>query len=60
LCEDPALAEAIIEIINNHDGMIGRIERLQEIAILLRDRLRIGRPKPELSSDRHGDDGGER
>ena len=51
LCEDPALAEAIIEIINDHDAVISRIERLQEIAILLRDRLRS-----ENRGNQHGDD----
>jgi hypothetical protein len=39
LCEDPALAEAIVEIINDQDAVITRIERLQEIALSLRDRL---------------------
>jgi len=39
LCEDPALAAAVVEVVNNHDAVLDRIERLQEIAILLRDRL---------------------
>jgi hypothetical protein len=42
LCEDPALAQVIIDIVNHHDSMLQRIEKLQEIAILLRDRLQRG------------------
>ena len=58
LCEDPALAEAIVEIINDHDAVISRIERLQEIAVLLRDRLRnenSGRER-RRPGNHHGDD----
>jgi hypothetical protein len=58
LCEDVALAEAIIEIINDHDAMITRIERLQEIALLLRDRLtgdNSGRPAASRPGNRHDD-----
>lgn len=40
LCEDPALAEAIVETVNGYDQVLERIEKLQQIALLLRDRLR--------------------
>jgi hypothetical protein len=58
LCEDPALAEAIIEVINDHDAVISRIERLQEIALLLRDRLRSENSRQERrqGGSQHGDD----
>jgi len=39
LCDDPALAEAIVEMVNSYDSVLERIEKLQEIALLLRDRL---------------------
>jgi hypothetical protein len=39
LCEDVALAEAIVEMVNSYDSVLERIEKLQEIAVLLRDRL---------------------
>ncbi len=39
LCEDPALAAAIVETVNGYDQVLERIEKLQQIALLLRDRL---------------------
>jgi len=39
LCEDVALAEAIVDMVNSYDSVVERIEKLQEIAVLLRDRL---------------------
>jgi hypothetical protein len=54
LCDDPALAEAIVEIVNDHDAVISRIERLQEIAILLRDRLKGESRNPEQLSRARG------
>jgi hypothetical protein len=58
LCEDPTLAKAIIEIINDHDAVITRIERLQEIALLLRDRLSgdgSNRDHRSTMGNKHGD-----
>ncbi len=46
LCEDPALAEAIVETINGYDSMLDRIEKLQQIALLLRDRLQRQQDDP--------------
>jgi hypothetical protein len=46
LCDDPVLAQAIIDMVNDHDAVIERIERLQEIALLLRDRLREQAAQP--------------
>jgi hypothetical protein len=47
LCEDAELAEAIVEAINSYDSVLERIEKLQEIAILLRDRLRSEQEEPD-------------
>jgi hypothetical protein len=47
LCEDPVLAEAIVEAVNSYESVLERIEKLQEIAILLRDRLRRQQEEPE-------------
>ncbi len=46
LCEDPALADAIVETINGYDSMLDRIEKLQQIALLLRDRLQRQQDDP--------------
>jgi hypothetical protein len=40
LCEDPALAQALVEAVNSYDATIDQIERLKELATQLRDRLR--------------------
>lgn len=47
LCEDVALAEAIVETVNSYESVLDRIEKLQEIAILLRDRLRREQEEPD-------------
>jgi hypothetical protein len=39
LCEDPALAEALVDAVNTYDEAMERVERLQDLATQLRERL---------------------